>query len=80
MNTGVDMRLMDSMSLVDMNDFKSIEIENIEIQEKDVNAKMSDMSTIDDKLIVISNKSENSDESKLKYDTLQESVNDTIVK
>ena len=83
MNTGVDTKLMESLSLVDMNDFNSIEIENIQIQEKDSCIKSSDMSTVDDKLIVISKESENSHDSKeidMKYDTLHESVYDTIVK
>jgi hypothetical protein len=83
MNTGVDTKLMESLSLVDMNDFNSIEIENIQIQEKDSGVKISDTSTLDDKLIVISKESENSDDSKeinMKYDTLHESVYDTIVK
>jgi len=83
MNTGVDIRLMDSVSLVDMNDFKSIEIENIDIQEKNLNTNISDTSALDDKLIVISNESGNSEESKIKetnYDTLHESVYETIVK
>jgi len=83
MNGGVDMKLMEALALDDLRDFNSIEIDNIQLQDTTVEKKISDSNSNDDKLIVVSKESVKNDESKsddIRYDTLNESVFETIVK
>ena len=83
MNGGVDMKLMEALALDDLRDFNSIEIDNIQLHNTTVEKKISDSNSNDDKLIVVSNETVKTDESKsddIKYDTLNESVFETIVK
>jgi hypothetical protein len=83
MNSGVDMKLMESLTIDDIRDFNSIEIDNIRLQNDSEDKKIPDSKTNDDKLIVVSNEAGqavNSKSDEIKYDTLNESVFETIVK
>ena len=62
MNTAVDMRLMESLTLDELNDFNSIEIDNVQLQNNDVIQNVPGAESKDEKLIVLSSDSTKTDD------------------